>query len=34
MRRRSRRRTPRWLKNAFALSVILLIGVVIYALRF
>ena len=32
--RRSRRSTPRWLKNAFALSVILLIGVLIYALRF
>jgi len=34
MRRRSRSSTPRWLKNAFALSVILLIGVLIYALRF
>lgn len=34
VRRRSRRSTPRWLKNAFALSVILLIGVLIYALRF
>ncbi|CAI6085931.1 putative serine/threonine-protein kinase YabT [Paenibacillus sp. JJ-100] len=34
MRRRSRSNTPRWLKNAFALSVILLIGALIYALRF
>ncbi|PYE43747.1 protein kinase [Paenibacillus barcinonensis] len=34
MRSRSRSGTPRWLINAFALSVILLIGVLIYALRF
>ncbi|MCM3175971.1 MULTISPECIES: protein kinase [Paenibacillus] len=33
-RRRSQHSTPRWLKNAFAISVILLIGVLIYALRF
>jgi serine/threonine-protein kinase len=34
LRRRSSSTTPRWLKNAFAVSVILLIGVLIYALRF
>lgn len=34
LRRRSSNSTPRWLKNAFAVSVILLIGVLIYALRF
>ncbi|MNC66694.1 hypothetical protein D3C75_1171210 [compost metagenome] len=33
-RRRSQHSTPRWLKNSFAVSVILLIGVLIYALRF